>query len=170
VIGKSTTKASYRPRSYTIATESQKVSFPTTRAASYTQLTHLPNLGQYAQVKKEELLQIHAAYKKLAKGKDCKLTAVVVAKRHNVRFYPHRNSEKGAYKQNCKPGTLVDQIVTSPYFNDFYLQSHKGLQGTARHAHYFVLENTIGWPEKTIQSLVSHNTPPVTSVLFKSFC
>jgi hypothetical protein len=84
VIGKSTTKASYRPRSYTITTESQKVSFPTTRTASYTQLTHLRNLGQYAQVKKDELSQIHAAYKKLAKGKDCKLTAVVVAKRHNV--------------------------------------------------------------------------------------
>jgi hypothetical protein len=114
VIGKSTTKASYRPRSYTIATESQKVSFPTTRTASCTQLTHLPNLGQYAQVKKDELSQIHAAYKKLAKCKDCKLTAVVVAKRHNARFNPDENSDKGADKQNCKPGTLVDQIVTSP--------------------------------------------------------
>jgi eukaryotic translation initiation factor 2C len=40
---------------------------------------------------------------------------------------------------NCMPGTYVDRVVTSPYYRDFYLQSHSGLKGTARPTHYFLL-------------------------------
>ena len=56
---------------------------------------------------------------------------------------------------NCKPGTLVDTAITSPYFQDFYLQSHDGIKGTAKSAHYFVLENEMGKPERVWQEFVS---------------
>jgi eukaryotic translation initiation factor 2C len=70
-----------------------------------------------------------------------KLTAVVVAKRHHVRFFPETGEEMQPNNLNCHPGTLVDTCVTSPYFRDFYLQSHSAIKGTAKPAHYFPLVN-----------------------------
>ncbi|KAF2865540.1 hypothetical protein BDV95DRAFT_554523 [Massariosphaeria phaeospora] len=72
-----------------------------------------------------------------------KLTAVVVGKRHHTRFYPTKPADAMKGNENCRPGTLVDNTVTSPYYGDFYLQSHNGIKGTARPAHYFVLRNEI---------------------------
>jgi len=66
------------------------------------------------------------------------ITAIVVTKRHNTRFYPQ---DKGDKYENCHPGTHVDDVVTSPFYQDFYLQSHAALQGTARPAHYFIVQN-----------------------------
>ena len=40
---------------------------------------------------------------------------------------------------NCKPGTVVDTVVTSPVEWDFYLCSHQGILGTSKPAHYNVL-------------------------------
>jgi eukaryotic translation initiation factor 2C len=59
-----------------------------------------------------------------------RLTAIVVAKRYSVKLFP---LEGGAIASNgnCKPGTTIDSAITSPYFQDFYLQSHNGLKGTA---------------------------------------
>jgi eukaryotic translation initiation factor 2C len=42
---------------------------------------------------------------------------------------------------NLKPGFVVDKVITHPYREDFFLQSHMPLQGTGRSAHYFVLTN-----------------------------
>lgn len=42
---------------------------------------------------------------------------------------------------NCIPGTCVDSVVTSPYYQDFFLQSHSDIKGTARPTHYFILKN-----------------------------
>lgn len=86
-----------------------------------------------------------------------KLTAIVVAKRHHVRFFPQSNDAKDCVPKNgnCKPGTLIDTAVTSPYFQDFYLQSHDAIKGTAKPAHYFVLVNEMGRTEKQWQEFVS---------------
>ncbi|GAB1728399.1 hypothetical protein NU195Hw_g1702t1 [Hortaea werneckii] len=72
-----------------------------------------------------------------------KLTYVVVGKRHNTRFYPDAKEVQGN-KGNVKPGLVVDQVITHPYSMDFYLQSHETIQGTARSAHYFTLQNNMG--------------------------
>ncbi|RMY71806.1 hypothetical protein D0863_04911 [Hortaea werneckii] len=72
-----------------------------------------------------------------------KLTYVVVGKRHNTRFYPDAKEVQGN-KGNVKPGLVVDQVITHPYSMDFYLQSHEAIQGTARSAHYFTLQNNMG--------------------------
>lgn len=42
---------------------------------------------------------------------------------------------------NILPGLVVDRVIAHPYSTDFFLQSHKPLQGTGRSAHYFVLTN-----------------------------
>ncbi|CAE7032959.1 Piwi domain containing protein [Pyrenophora teres f. teres] len=119
--------------------------------------------GHYAKVQEEELTAIRAAYAAVRKTKGMKpqalnLTAVIVTKRHHTRFYPTANGEKDRWgNKNCMPGTCVDQLVTSPYYQDFYLQSHSGIKGTARPTHYFVLENNV--PGLTLEALrdLTHN-------------
>ncbi|KAH7385933.1 Piwi domain-containing protein [Pyrenochaeta sp. MPI-SDFR-AT-0127] len=115
--------------------------------------------SQYSQVKEHELSQIRKAF--VAAAKDLKivvvpkfnLTAIVVAKRHHVCFFPHFSFLSNAIPKNgnCRPGTLVNTAVTSPYFQDFYLQSHDGIKGTAKSAHYFILEHEMKMTEKDIQ-------------------
>ncbi|KAF2005627.1 stem cell self-renewal protein Piwi, partial [Amniculicola lignicola CBS 123094] len=77
-----------------------------------------------------------------------KLTFVVVSKRHHTRFYPKRPEDSyrtgNKYNGNLKPGLLVRQVVTSPSPDNFFLQSHSAIQGTAKSAHYHVLQNSMG--------------------------
>jgi eukaryotic translation initiation factor 2C len=120
---------------------------------------------QYAQVKDEELPQIRAGFDKFVEEvqiqndedlapQTIKLTAVVCTKRHHTRFYPADSKDKQTNgNNNCKPGTLVERSVTSPYFTDFYLQSHNGLKGTAKPAHYFVLVNEMDMKIPDLQHL-----------------
>ena len=123
--------------------------------------------GQFQDVKDKELPQIRKAFwaaVKELKAREFisneespvvpKLTAIICIKRHSVRFYPAQRKDAD-HTGNCKPGTLVDNVVTSPYYMDFYLQSHAALQGTAKPAHYFVIENEMGTSEPDIRQLVS---------------
>ncbi|KAG9029602.1 hypothetical protein FS837_003510, partial [Tulasnella sp. UAMH 9824] len=59
-------------------------------------------------------------------------------KRHHIRFFPAPGggSDKSG---NVPAGLVVDREITSPVEYDFYLQSHGGLLGTSRSAHYNVL-------------------------------
>lgn len=117
--------------------------------------------SQYSAVKALEIPQIKAAWqraktKALAKGplglvipKDVEVTCVLVSKRHNTRFYPtphyhplrdtNANTPRPKGKGNLKPGVVIESVVTSPYWHDFYLNSHFGLQGTVRPCHYIVI-------------------------------
>ncbi|OQO09990.1 hypothetical protein B0A48_04345 [Cryoendolithus antarcticus] len=54
---------------------------------------------------------------------------------------------------NILPGFVVDTDITHPYSLDFYLQSHKPLQGTDRPAHYFVLMNHMGLDSDELQGI-----------------
>ena len=74
---------------------------------------------------------------------DPKITIIVVGKRHHVRFFP-LNERDGDKSGNCPAGTVVDREIAHPTEFDFYLQSHGGLLGTSRPAHYSVsLEFTL---------------------------
>jgi len=66
-----------------------------------------------------------------------KITVIVVGKRHHVRFFPQ--PQQADRSGNCPAGTVVDEEVTHPTEFDFYLQSHGGLLGTSRPAHYNIL-------------------------------
>ncbi|KAK5689461.1 hypothetical protein LTR17_026257 [Elasticomyces elasticus] len=91
------------------------------------------------------------------------LTFIVVGKRHNTRFFPRRHnqtstSKKGVVNGNVLPGLIVDRVITRPQGGntqifDFFLQSHQAIQGTARSAHYIVLQKSASLDVDKIQQL-----------------
>jgi eukaryotic translation initiation factor 2C len=92
--------------------------------------------AQYNHVLDQELPQVKEACLEIDPRYNPKISVIIVGKRHHARFFPtQRNDDSG----NCRPGTLVDRVVTSVHDFDFYLQSHQGLKGTARPAHYYVV-------------------------------
>jgi eukaryotic translation initiation factor 2C len=106
--------------------------------------------GQFATVIEDELPLIRNACKKL--GFKANITLIVVGKRHHVRFFP-RSSNEGDRSGNCPAGTVVDSDVVNPVEFDFYLQSHGGLLGTSRPAHYNVLLDENKFTADGLQSL-----------------
>ena len=130
--------------------------------------------SQYAAIKAVELPQIkdgwaRARAKALAAARpgaviptSLAVTVVLVSKRHNTRFYPNPkdhplrdtpvNQSNGKGKGNLKPGVVIESVVTSPYWHDFYLNSHFGLQGTVRPCHYIVLEDENKLKAQQLQS------------------
>ncbi|KAF2024624.1 stem cell self-renewal protein Piwi, partial [Setomelanomma holmii] len=116
------------------------------------------SISQYDDIVQKELPGIRKAFTELAKQAkrsvpDFKLTAVIVTKRHSTRFFPTKEQDAMASNQNTRPGTLVDGVVTHPYYTDFYLQSHNAIKGTARPAHYFVLRNEMAITTEELEDL-----------------
>jgi len=108
--------------------------------------------GQFKAVLDEEVPKIKAACKAVGMQEMPKLTVVVVGKRHHVRFFPtnEHNADKSG---NCRAGTVVDTDISHPIEFDFYLQSHSGLLGTSRPAHYSVLLDENGFTSDALQQL-----------------
>jgi hypothetical protein len=52
-------------------------------------------------------------------------------------FFPQRKEDTDP-TGNCLAGTVVDTDITHPVDHDYYLQSHAGIIGTSRPAHYSV--------------------------------
>ncbi|KDQ12775.1 hypothetical protein BOTBODRAFT_112494 [Botryobasidium botryosum FD-172 SS1] len=105
--------------------------------------------GQFQTVIEEEVPLIKQACAKL--GITASLTLIVVGKRHHVRFFPPQNEADRS--GNCPAGTVVDNTVTHPTEFDFYLQSHGGLLGTSRPAHYNILVDENNFTPDAIQQL-----------------
>lgn len=117
----------------------------------------------YSRIRTTELRAIRAAYTKIwpqKKGAEpeptLEITAVICAKRRNTRFYPKGKNQRTGRDGNCLPGTVVDSGITSPYYFDFFLQSHEPLKGSARPTHYFVLENGMCFSERDLQDLTNN--------------
>jgi hypothetical protein len=53
----------------------------------------------------------------------------------------------GTRNSNVTPGLFVDEVITTPGSYNFYLQSHAAIQGTARSAHYHVLNADVDWDD-----------------------
>eukprot|EP00878_Enallax_costatus_P011253 GHUV01011750.1.p1 GENE.GHUV01011750.1~~GHUV01011750.1.p1 ORF type:complete len:582 (+),score=200.21 GHUV01011750.1:324-2069(+) len=78
------------------------------------------------------------------------ITFVVVQKRHNTRLFP--GDQAGADSSgNCLPGTVVDSGICHPTQFDFFLNSHAGLQGHNKPAHYHVLVDENGFSADALQ-------------------
>ncbi|KAF9270096.1 argonaute-like protein [Marasmius fiardii PR-910] len=108
--------------------------------------------GQFAQVLEQELPRIRKGCE--AAGMNPKITVIVVGKRHHVRFFPQSPDSKDQDKSgNCLAGTVVDREIAHPTEFDFYLQSHGGLLGTSRSAHYSVLYDENKFTADELQSL-----------------
>lgn len=111
--------------------------------------------GQYMQVTNQEVNAIRRAASKLGAGYNPKVTFVVCAKRHNMRFFPMSQSDADR-TGNLNPGTVVDTMVTHPFAFDFYLQAHAGLQGTARPTHYVVIRDENNFTADKMQTLCNN--------------
>jgi eukaryotic translation initiation factor 2C len=95
---------------------------------------------------------IRSACKKLHPTYAPKITFVVVQKRHHTRFFPSQSNQADR-SGNCQAGTVVDTGIVHPFEFDFYLQSHAGLLGTSRPAHYNVLCDENRFNSDTLQEL-----------------
>ncbi|KAF5344152.1 hypothetical protein D9758_008884 [Tetrapyrgos nigripes] len=106
--------------------------------------------GQFAQVLDQELSALKDACKELRITP--KITVIVVGKRHHIRFFPTPNGQSD-FTGNCPAGTVVDREIGHPNEFDFYLQSHGGLLGTSRPAHYSILYDENQFSVDALQSL-----------------
>ena len=106
--------------------------------------------GQYAHVLNQEVADMKNLLAGADPSKSTKFIVLVGGKRHHVRFFP----EKGDKNGNAHPGTLVETGVTTPFENDFYLQSHAAIKGTARPVHYHVLLNEPGMPNDQLITML----------------
>jgi eukaryotic translation initiation factor 2C len=88
-----------------------------------------------------------------------RITLLVVGKRHHTRFYPTNPERLGQVGANLSSGLVVDRVVTSPWQADFYLQSHDSALGSAKSAHYIVIENGSNYFMDELQELVSPHSP-----------
>ncbi|KAL0578891.1 hypothetical protein V5O48_003124 [Marasmius crinis-equi] len=109
--------------------------------------------GQYQEVKDRELQLIKDACKEL--NINPKITFIIVAKRHHFRFSPEPNAPRNNVDRsgNTVAGTVVDRDIVHPVEFDFYIQSHGGLLGTSRSAHYHVLHDDNKFSADGLQSL-----------------
>ncbi|WVR04637.1 hypothetical protein IAU60_001648 [Kwoniella sp. DSM 27419] len=113
--------------------------------------------GQYAHCVKQEVAAIKRAAARfdVKGGYQPKVTFVICAKRHAMRFFAldQKDMDKTG---NLPAGSIVDQKVTSPMIHDFYLQAHAGLQGTARPTHYVVVADENKYTADKLQGLVNN--------------
>ena len=108
--------------------------------------------GQYQHVLQQEVHDMKALIDTAHPTHNIPFVVIVGSKRHHVRFFPETG--KGDRNGNPLPGTLVETGVTHPFENDFYLNSHAAIKGTARPMHYHVLMNEAKMPNEEIQTLI----------------
>ncbi|KAF8099622.1 hypothetical protein N665_0241s0055 [Sinapis alba] len=114
--------------------------------------------GQFSQVLLYEMTAIRKACASLEEGYLPRVTFVIVQKRHHTRLFPaqHGNRETTDKSGNIQPGTVVDTKICHPTEFDFYLNSHAGIQGTSRPAHYHVLVDENGFSADALQMLTNN--------------
>lgn len=118
--------------------------------------------GQYQLILDQELPLLREACKKTyPPGRQPKITIIIVGKRHNTRFFPTQEpQDTRGFNGNIPVGTVVDRGITEARSWDFFLQSHRAIQGTARPAYYFVVHNEIfpssNTPVDTIQNVTNN--------------
>jgi hypothetical protein len=108
--------------------------------------------GEFERVNTTEVKAVKLACQKLEPNYNPALTYIAVQKRHHTRLFP-MGRDQSDRSGNCLPGTVVDTHITSPYEFDFFLQSHAGIQGTSRPAHYQVLYDENRFNADTLQEL-----------------
>ncbi|KZT65768.1 argonaute-like protein [Daedalea quercina L-15889] len=106
--------------------------------------------GEFQQVVDLELPRLKRACQNLKINP--KITLLITGKRHHVRFFP-QNQKDADRSGNCPAGTVVDEEIVNPIEFDWYLQSHAGLLGTSRPAHYVVLHDDNNLNSDGLQAL-----------------
>uniref|UniRef100_A0A1A9WFG9 Piwi domain-containing protein n=1 Tax=Glossina brevipalpis TaxID=37001 RepID=A0A1A9WFG9_9MUSC len=107
--------------------------------------------GQFPKIKKDELGGIRRACAQV--GCKPKITCLIVVKRHHTRFFPLRQSQGYRDFNNVEPGTVVDQYIVHPNERQFFLVSHKAIQGTAKPTRYNIIEDDSNFDIDLLQKL-----------------
>ncbi|CAN1252733.1 Protein argonaute 5 [Linum perenne] len=113
--------------------------------------------GQFSQVLLHEVQAIRKACASLQEGYQPRITFIVVQKRHHTRLFPYDHNDRRWMdkSKNILPGTVVDTQICHPTEFDFYLNSHAGIQGTSRPAHYHVLYDENNFSPDGLQLLTN---------------
>lgn len=102
--------------------------------------------GQIAQVMDREVVQIRKRLDTLYGGPNkYKMAFIIVTKRLNTRLFYNDD--------NPDPGTIVDDVITSPMKYDFFIVSQKVRQGTVTPTSYNVIFDSLGLDPDKIQRL-----------------
>lgn len=101
--------------------------------------------GQIPYVYEHEVTRIQRAINEVMGGQTPKLAVVVVSKRINTRLFQGRN--------NPRPGTVVDDVITLPERYDFFIVSQFVNQGTVSPTSYNVIHDTTGLDPDKLQRL-----------------
>lgn len=98
--------------------------------------------GQLSQINQYEVERLKKQLEELYYGPNFKLTFIVLCK-NNTRLFLN--------KRNPPIGTVVDDVVTSPFKYDFYLVSQQVRQGTISPTAYNVMWDNSRLPPDVIQ-------------------
>ena len=107
--------------------------------------------GQFEQVVQREIPAIKGALQILGYKDDvCKIAMVICQKGHHTRLVYEESVTDGkpVYINPC-PGLVIDgsggaESITSGKYNEFYLNSHAAIQGTAKPCKYALVYDEIG--------------------------
>jgi len=116
--------------------------------------------GQFDQVIGKELPAIKGALELMGYIHDSvKIAIVICQKSHHTRFF---YQEGGSYINPC-PGLVVDAVggadsIVSARLNEFYLNSHHSLQGTAKACKYSLIYDEIGLRISEVELLTYWST------------
>ncbi|KAF8654242.1 hypothetical protein AX16_003763 [Volvariella volvacea WC 439] len=115
--------------------------------------------GEFERLKEEEIKALREALAE-ALGREAekvRMIAIVVGKRHHVRFFPQGKHPAAGYDDrgngNLFSGFVADREINHPSYEDFYLQSQPGLKGTSIPAHYTVLLNEANIPIEALHDV-----------------
>ncbi|XP_029174290.1 piwi-like protein Siwi [Nylanderia fulva] len=101
--------------------------------------------GQIPYVYENEVPSLKKKLEELYYGPNFKLVFVIVSKRINIRLFNNRN--------NPSIGTIVDDVITSPFKYDFFLVSQNIRQGTVSPTSYNIIFDNSGLGPDKIQTL-----------------
>jgi len=115
--------------------------------------------GQFNQVLDKELPLIKGALELMGYPESAvKVSIVVCQKGHHTRIV---YEEGGAYINPC-PGLVVDAMgensIASARYNEFYLNSHAAIQGTAKPCKYTLIYDEIGFKLSELELLTYWST------------
>uniref|UniRef100_A0A914YVN2 Piwi domain-containing protein n=1 Tax=Panagrolaimus superbus TaxID=310955 RepID=A0A914YVN2_9BILA len=111
--------------------------------------------GEFAMLKRFE---IPLVYRKMMQiiGSKIPLTVIVPQRSHMARINKmNPNPADKGPRQNLQPGVVVDTGLVHPTINEFFLNSHVAIQGTARTPKYTILHND---NEKAGMDAIQHVT------------
>ncbi|XP_070167826.1 piwi-like protein Siwi [Polyergus mexicanus] len=101
--------------------------------------------GQIPYVYENEVESLKKKLEEVYYGPNFKMIFIIVSKRVNIRLFHNRN--------NPPIGTVVDDVITSPFKYDFFLVSQNVRQGTVSPTSYNIVSDNTGLDAEMIQNV-----------------